>query len=197
MEVSNIMTNEQKANIFLNYIANNLPMLKKSLKKNITYDEDIFDDVISESIIKIYNTISKNGTDVTDYEKYFFIVAKFTYIYHDNKKKRNEGIEVRDLFGNKEFDIIDEIEDSEERYNSTLELIESIKSNLIKKFGETKVNIFMEYMSDKNNGRTSYKKISNEYRISVREVSSIINEIKNYISESDDIIKIKKRYKES
>ena len=131
-------TNVEKAQDFLQYINDNLHKLKKNLRKNITFDEDIFDDVISESIIKIYNTILKNGTDISDYERYFYIVSKFTYIYRHNKQQRKDELEIRGLFANGQFDVIDEDDESEERFNQTIMSLNSIKKNLTDEFGDQK-----------------------------------------------------------
>ena len=191
-----INENEVKARKFLKYISDNLPRLKKALIKNVTYNSELFDDVIQESILKIYNSILKNGTNINDYEQYFFIVSKFTYIYFDNRKKKNDAIEVRDLFTNGEFDLCDESENKEERFEGALTVISQIKRNLIDEFGENKTNVYMSYMERRAIGRTSYKAMAKEYNLSVREISSIINEIKNYIATSESINKIKKEYKE-
>lgn len=188
--------NEKKARKFLKYIAGNLPRLKNNLKKNITYNDELFDDVISESIVKVYNSILKNGSDISDYEQYFFIVSKFTYIYFDNVKKKNDAVEVRDLFDNGTFDIYEDSDNKEERFDGALTAIDRIAKHLTETFGEKKANIYMTYMERKANGRTSYKEISTEYNMSVREISNIINEIKNHIANNDKIRKIKREYKE-
>ena len=188
------MTNEEKAQKFLEYIGDNLPRLKKNLKKNITYNEDIFDDVLQESILKIYNSIIKNGTEITDYERYFYITSKFTYIYRDNKRKHSDEQEVRDLFNNGEFDVCDDENDDEERFNNTLNALDKIKQNLTDEFGEMNTTVYLDYMNLKANNGTSYKVISNKYGLSVSEISRIINEIRVYISDSSEIEKIKSEY---
>lgn len=189
-------TNEVKARKFLQYIADNMPKLRKALAKNITYNEDLFDDAIQESILKIYNSIIKNGTDIDDYEQYFFIVSKYTYIYCDNKKKKADTLEVRDLFDNGSFDIYEDDENNEERFEGALTAIEKIRNHLIDEYGEEKADIYLTYINRKANGRCSYKSMSKEYKMSVREISAIINEIKSHVNDSETIKKIKKDYKE-
>lgn len=187
-------TNEQKAQAFMEYIASNLPKLKRNLKKNITFDPDLLDDVISESILKIYNSICKNGTNVTDYERYFFIVSKFTYILSDNNKKKLSEKEDRELLYNTRFDVYDETFDEEERLNNTISALDKIKIMLTEKFGEEKSNIYLTYMDRKANGRTNYKLMADEYNLTVREISSTINEIKAYLENNSELTKIKKQY---
>lgn len=93
------MSNEQHAQEFLEYVAKNEKRLKKNLRKNITYDPYIFDDVFQDSIIKVYDSIM-NGTVIEDFEKYFFIASKFSYFNADNKNKRNIKQNDRDLLWN-------------------------------------------------------------------------------------------------
>lgn len=186
-------TNEKKAQKFLNYIADNLPELKKALKKNITFNEDLFDDVISESIIKIYNSILRNGTEIEDYKQYFFIVSKFTYIYYDNRNKKNDTIEIRNLFDGG-FDVCDDDTDKEEIFDKTLTALKQIRNYLNNEFGEMKTKIYMSYMGKRTEGRTSYKDISEKFQIPLKEVSSTINEIKKHLNDCDEMKKIKKKY---
>ena len=89
---------ELKGQQFLNYVGQNIKRLKKNLKKNITYDDGLFDDVFQESIIKIYDSIVKNNKDVGDYEKYFFISSKFNYIIRQNQERKriNNRINIDD-----------------------------------------------------------------------------------------------------
>ena len=67
------MTNVEIANDFLKYVSENMNALKKAVKKNITNDNDLFDDCFNETIIKVYNSIVKNGTIIDDYKQYFFL----------------------------------------------------------------------------------------------------------------------------
>lgn len=93
------MSNEQHAQEFLEYVAKNEKRLKRNLRKNITYDPYIFDDVFQDSILKVYDSIM-NGTVIEDFEKYFFIASKFSYFNADNKNKRNIKQNDRDLLWN-------------------------------------------------------------------------------------------------
>ena len=83
------MTNEEHGREFLEYVANNEAKLKKNLRKNITYNPELFDDVFQDTIIRVHNTIMK-GQGIEDLEKYFFIASKFQYINEDNKDKKRK-----------------------------------------------------------------------------------------------------------
>ena len=47
------MSNVEIANDFLKYVSENMNALKKAVKKNITNDNDLFDDALNETIIKV------------------------------------------------------------------------------------------------------------------------------------------------
>ena len=83
------MTNEEHGREFLEYVAKNEAKLKKNLRKNITYNPELFDDVFQDTIIKVHNAIMK-GQRIEDFEKYFFIASKFQYINEDNKDKKRK-----------------------------------------------------------------------------------------------------------
>ena len=55
------MTNVEIANDFLVYVSESMNELKKAVKKNITNANDLFDDCFNDTIIKVYNSIVKNG----------------------------------------------------------------------------------------------------------------------------------------
>lgn len=181
--------NEEKANEFLNYVAKNEKELKRSVKKNITNDIEIFDDVFNETIIKIYNSIMKNGTEIKDLKQYFFLSCKFTFIYRQNKKRKQEIQAVRDFFDNS--DIQDETEDYEKKYNDIINALSDIKEKIREKYGEYYADIFFEYYTLKANQHISYKKLAAEKNISTRKISEIINVIKEYISSDEEIQKYK------
>ena len=70
---------QKKGKEFLDFVVKNEKRLKKNLMKNITYDENIFDDVFHDTILKVYETIVTKGDEcnIKDYEQYFFIASKF------------------------------------------------------------------------------------------------------------------------
>lgn len=76
---------------FLCFIAENIKQLRRAVKKNITYNPDIFDDVINTAIVKVHNAIEA-GRDVADFKQYFFTAAKWEYIHTDNATRRKAAI---------------------------------------------------------------------------------------------------------
>lgn len=183
------MSNEEKAKDFLNYIAHNEKELKYILAKNITYDKDIFDDVFNDTIIKVYNSILKNGTEVNDYKNYFFTSLKWTYVLADNRNKKYKSNSVRDYFDNN--DMIEEETDEEERFTKIVDTIETIKDEIKAKYGEWYTTVFFEYYQSKSTEGCSYQKLAAKLGITVKQIQMIIREIKQFVAEDETINKLK------
>lgn len=183
------MNNEDKAKDFLNYVAKNEKELKFILAKNVTYDKDIFDDVFNDTIIKVYNSILKNGTDVSDYKNYFFTSLKWTYVLADNRNKKYKNSSVRDYFDNN--DIIVEEETEEERFEKIVDTIEIIKNEIKEKYGEWYTTVFFEYYTCKATEGCSYQKLAAKLGITVKQIQMIIQEIKKFVAEDEYINKLK------
>ena len=191
--------NERKAKEFLNYVANNIDLLKSNLRKNITYNEEIFEDSFNETIIKIYNSIIKNGTEVKDWKQYFFMASKWTYVLNDNKHKRKQELEVRGIFDDNEtIDMYVEERDENERYYKVYNSLQTISDLITINFTPLHTEIYMEYMMGKaTKKKTSYKSIAQDFNMTVKEITIILNEVKNYLNEnSDKIDKIKNEFLE-
>lgn len=75
---------------FLDFVATNEAELKRAVRKNITYDPEIFDDAFHTAIVKVYNAIEA-GRDVSDFKQYIFISAKWEYINRANRSRREKG----------------------------------------------------------------------------------------------------------
>lgn len=80
-----------RAGEFLRFIAENRAELWRAVKKNITYDPDLFDDAMAAAVVKVYNAI-ESGRDVADFKQYFFMAAKWEYINTDNATRRKKAI---------------------------------------------------------------------------------------------------------
>ena len=195
------MSNVEIANNFLKYVSENMNDLKKAVKKNITNDNDLFDDCFNETIIKVYNSILKNGTIIDNYRQYFFLACKFTFIYRQNKKRKEEAQAIRDYFALRDdfsdnvdsigykktkllrdyFALRDDNYNEEERYENIVDAIDKIKADVTENLGEYYAEIFFTYMTLKSTQSISYKKLAAEKGISTRRVSQIIGMVKEYI----------------
>lgn len=208
------MSNEQHAQEFLEYVAKNEKRLKKNLRKNITYNPYIFDDVFQDTILKVYDSIM-NGTVIDDFEKYFFIASKFSYFNADNKNKRNIKQNDRDLlwnishgYENNRGDIsedakrvIDEMavednewEKKEDKNENINKLFKFISEKLNKVFSPAECDIYLIYFRLKSEkSGVSYEKMAKITGRSFSEISQIIQKLKKYVKNDDEINNMKKR----
>lgn len=190
--------NEVKAREFLKYVGENIELLKNKLKKNITLDTDIFDDSFNETIIKIYDSIVKNGTNVKDFKQYFFIASKWTYILNDNKQKKKKECEIRGLFDVEKIGFYEEGNNEEEIFERTNKALKEIKRLILTKFTQEQTEIYLEYYKIKAlRKQTSYKNIAMKYNIPIKFVKETIISIREFLNNNaDKINKIKMEYKD-
>lgn len=192
------MTNEEHGREFLDFVVSNEARLKKNLRKNITYNPDIFDDVFQESIVKVYNAIEK-GARINDFEQYFFITSKFCYINADNKMKNRLKNEDREIFYEIDQDERFAEDDNsweikEERNNRINDLMVYLSQRLNEVFSPKECDIFLIYYRLKSEkAGVSYKKLAKILETDVKEVTSIIQKIKLWIKQDKEINEMKKK----
>lgn len=189
------MTNEEHGQEFLQFVADNEARLKKNLRKNITYDPDIFDDVFQNTIIKVYDRIMK-GTIVKDFEQYFFIASKFEYINEDNKVKKRQKVEDREIDTDDDRFAEEDNgwkikEDRNERIN---ELFRFLSKRLNEVFSPAEADIFLIYYRLKSEkAGISYHKMTKITGRKFSEISQIIQKVKKFIKEDREIIEYKSK----
>ena len=182
--------NEIKAQKFLQYVADNQKELKYILSKNITMDKEIFDDVFNEAILKAYDSIIKNNTQIKDYKNYFYICLKWTYVLRDNRNKKYKSNAVRDYFNT--TDIIDDDTDSEERYLNAVSNLYKLKEAIKEAFGVEAMEIYFEYYHHKTQGGYfSYRKLGDILQKDHKEISNTITNIKQWIKNNPEINKLR------
>lgn len=208
------MTNEEHGREFLEYVAKNEKRLKKNLRKNITYNPMLFDDVFQDSILKVYDSIM-NGTVIEDFEKYFFIASKFSYFNADNKNKRNIKQNDNDIlwkishgYENNKGDIsedakrlIDElvIEDDEwkkkeEKNENINKLFQFISNRLNEVFSPAECDIYLIYFRLKSEkAGVSYQKMAKITNRTFGEISQIIQKLKKFVKNDEEINNMKKQ----
>lgn len=189
------MSNEEHAREFLEYVAKNEARLKKNLRKNITYNENIFDDVFQSTIIKVYDRIMK-GTVIKDFEQYFFIASKFEYINEDNKIKKRQKVEDREI--DTDDDRFAEDDNAwkikEERNENINDLFKFLSKRLNEVFSPAEADIFLIYYRLKSEkAGISYHKMVKITGRKFSEISQIIQKIKKFIRTDEAIIEYKKK----
>lgn len=207
------MINQTKASDFLQFIADNDKQLRQAVKKNITYDEELFEDVFSDTVIKCYDKIIE-GHEIEDFKNYFFIACKFNYINAQAKKRKMMKQSDRDILFNISHGLektngsltddgkrlVDKITDTddytliEERNDNINQLINFMVEKLNEVFTPAECDIFILYFKLKcGKHKISYKKLSKITGISVKDISNIIQKIKAWVKTNEEIIETKRK----
>lgn len=209
---------EAHARDFLEYVSVHEEDLKKAVKKNITYDERIFDDTFQDAIIKIYDYIMTKEKFVNDFKNFFFICCKNLYIQKDTKTRKEDKILARKFFENLErpeekqesyedikcyssyieeqklFADDESTEENEQRIAKINELIEFTKDELEKQFDEFEVGLFLIYYRLKaEKEKISYKKLAEITNLDVKAITNILSKMKKYVRNSAEITAKKKK----
>lgn len=191
---------------FFNYIIENEKELQKALRKNITYDQDIFDDVTAETIVRIAEYIMKNGIKINNFKYFFFICAKREYIAQQNKKRGLTNNSNRDFFDNifnglekrekqEDLDIYygmlnndDDVLAEEIKADKVHRLFQYLERKLNEAFPPDEADIFLIYFRLKSEKKgISYKKMALLVDKDLKYITNTIKKIKKYIKESHDI----------
>lgn len=197
---------EKHKDDFFKYVIENKKELQKALKKNITYDPDIFDDVTCNTIVRIAEYIMKNGVKINNFKFFFFIAAKREYIAEQNKKRGLISNSNRDFFDNifnglekrekKEdldiyYSMLNNDEDiilNERKREKVHELFKYLEKKLNEEFPPDEADIFLIYFRLKSERKgISYKKMSELTDKDLKYITNVIKKIKKYIKENQDI----------
>lgn len=175
-------------NDFYDYISNNYEQSRYEVLKNVTYDEELFDDCYNDTVIKVANVIQA-GKQIDDIRYYFFISLKWNYINAQNRKRREQKRFTSDF-----TDTYEDVEYSEERYNRTMRLWDYISARLESEFSPGEVDIYLIYYKLKCTGRSlSYKKLSEITGIPVKEITNIIQRVKKFVRGDVEINEMKNK----
>lgn len=175
-------------NDFYSYIQTNYEQSRYEVLKNVTYDGELFDDVYNDTVIKVAERIM-SGKDIEDIRYYFFISLKWNYINAQNRKRKD----LKRFTDFTEVELSD-AEYSEERLDKVMELWDYISDRLESEFSPAEVDIYLIYYRLKSNGRSlSYRKLAEITNLPVKEITNVIQRIKGYIRNSDEINEMKKK----
>lgn len=211
---------EKHKNDFMLYVWNNLDSLNYALRKNITYDPEIYDDVTADTLCRIGEYIVNKKVFIKDFKGMFFLSAKRQYVAVQNKKREMEGKSDREYFSKLDEALgryYDYIEDGDAEYSikqpnldiflddnnimtdelkaeRTHELFKYLEGKLNEVFEGNEVDIFLIYFRLKSERKgISYKKLADIMDKDVKYITRTIVKIKKYIKESEEIQETKKK----
>lgn len=211
---------EKHKDDFMMYVWNNLNTLNYALRKNITYDADIYDDVTADTLCRIAEYIMRKHVIIKDFKGMFFLSAKRQYVAEQNKKREMDRKSDREYFNKLDdalgryYDYIedgdtseytikqpdldmfidDDSMDAEIKAERTHELFKYLEEKLNEVFEPNEVDIFLIYFRLKSEKKgISYKKLGDIMDKDVKYITRTIVKIKKYIKESAEIQETKKR----
>lgn len=181
---------EKHCNDFYQYIIRNEKQLKQEVRKNITYEEELFDEAYSDTIVKVANAILVNHKIIEDFRYYFFISFKQNFIQLQNKKRK---IDKMKTYGFKDCEgLIIENFDNEERYERIRILFKWLADYLEQHFPPNEVDIYIVYYFLKvGKNRVSYQKMADIYDVELKYITNVIQNIKRFVKNDKIIIKKK------
>lgn len=197
-------------NDFMMYVWNNHAMLCKAIKKNITMDDELFDDVTADTLCRIGEYIMNKHVFVKDFKALFFLSAKRQFIAEQTKKRDKLKRGNRDFFDNifnglekrenkNDLNIYYEMLESdtlneERKAERTHKLFKYLENKLNEEFEGNEVDIFLIYFRLKSEKKgISYKKLAKIMDKDVKYITKTIVKIKKYIKESEEIQENKKK----
>lgn len=212
---------EKHKNDFMLYVHHNLDKLNYALRKNITYDADLFDDVTADTLCRIGEYIINKKVFIKDFKGMFFLSAKRQYVAEQNKKRDRESKSDREYFSKLDealgryYDYIEDgdtteysikqpnldmllddgnIITDEIKAERTHQLFNYLETELNKQFEPNEVDIFLIYFRLKSERKgISYKKLADIMDKDVKYITRTIVKIKKYIKESAEIQETKKK----
>lgn len=185
---TNINSNEweQRGRDFLLWVSDNEKELKKAVRKNITYIEDIFEDVWSSALLKVYDAIVKRHVEIDNLKNYVFTSVKWEYIQWHNRQRRNEQTNLPNHFDDDHNDIIEEEDIEEERFSIIESTLSRLRAVLTDEFGEDKTTLFFQYYTAKSERMVSYKKVADSLGISGHDLGETIRQMKQFVASHPD-----------
>lgn len=182
-------TPEEKGAKFLQWIADNEKEMRKALRKNCTYDDEIFDDVFSEAIINVHSTIVKNDREVDNIKNYFFLALKWQYQMRQNQHRKRGKEAVRDYWQN--HTITDTAEDEEAKDADINNALQMMREVLTEQYGERWTEIFFVYWDGRSKNNTSYQAIADKFGItgSIEPLKSQLQKMRAYVVEEMNYIR--------
>lgn len=190
----NTMTEGER---FLNYVAANTKRLKNNLRKNITYDPNIFEDVFNETILNVYDYLKRTNRVIKDFEQFFFICSKNKYIQEDNKERARKEAFDWDFIDNHKETLVDDSNEKEreEKLTNINVFFQKICERLEGLFPDNEVDVFMIYYKLKTTkNKVSYKKMAHITNTNITYIAQVIKTIRDYVRNDDEIKKLKKYY---
>lgn len=176
---------------FYDYLTNNESQIKREIKKNITYDPEIFEDVYNDTVIKVADAITQRNKQIEDIRYYFFISCKQNYINAQNRLRKSRA-NFTGLSSSLQEMIPDEV--SKPDNEKARVLFEAVIKRLEEVFPLNEVDIYVIYYKLKSGGnRISYRTLADIMRVDIKYITRVIQSIKAFLRNDVEINDLKKK----
>lgn len=185
-------TDEQYARYVLNYMAENRDFILKSVKKNITNDEELLEDVFSDTCVLVYDNLIKHPKALESVCDWVFLALKLNFITAQ-KKKRKENANKVEGFSFNEIEDDTDWRAKEDRLNRTSKFLEWCYEQLEEEFGSEVSNTWIIYyrLKSEKPSSISYAKLAGIMQVSPNVISQRIQACKRWFKENEEILRIR------
>lgn len=174
---------------FFDYLVKNEKEMKKALKKNVTYDEEVYEDAWGNAIIKVAEYIDKGNT-VNDFKNFFFITAKWEYIRLQKLKRAKDK---RDVTLSEAWHKYDD-DNNEQYYQNINKIFDFVVEKVNEEFSSRQADIYAIYTRLKSTSqKVSYEKLAKIMGLTMREVSTTVKMIKDWVRDNPEINEYKRK----
>lgn len=167
-------TAEERGRKFLQFVGENESRLRANLAKNVTFDRDLFEDVFSYTIIRVYDSILSKKVEVKDFEQYFFMASRNNYI-KQQERRRKRSMRHTGINGLGDF--------PEEKEPPSAISLHQMREATEQRFGKRWSDIFFDYMALKSSRRINYKEYAGSLGIPTYHLSRTCINIKRFLNQ--------------
>lgn len=172
-----------RARDFMRFVAENDADLRRAVRKNVTYDEEVLEDAFAAAVIKVHDSILA-GRLVRDYRKYLFIAAKWEYVKLHNRKRRLSAVTVPVDAASGEVDA-----GAGDEVPEAAELVAELRRRISLRFGRTARMLY-----ELRRGGATFAAIGRDHGINPRVVASMVRQVEEYVTSAPEMVRLKKRY---
>lgn len=185
-------TDEEYARYVMGWMAENREFIVKSVKKNITNDEELLDETFQSTTILIYENLIKHPKALDSVCDWVFLCIKSNFITAQKKKRQEIANKVQ---GFNFTDIEDRTEwkEREDYLTATNDFISYMCEELSEEFGDVVAQTWIIYyrLKSEKPSAISYSKLAKILQVSPNVVSQRIQQCKAFFKENEDIIRHK------
>ena len=177
---------DAKAKDFYEWLVNNEKMIKKAVRKNTTYDAEIWEDALGEAVVKTIRAITVAHTDIQDFKMYFFTALKWVYIQRQTAKRKALERNERNYFDDPTNDIEDDpIIDHEALEEAQRAIFRYINDMLAERHGQEAATMYLKFASEKIQTGRGYIRFCEVHGHDVKTTVPLLKQMKAEVAQDE------------